>query len=160
MNAPDLDPPCTQPKPTGYGGACRVDPDDSQMESKDDDSYDLQVAKPKRKCNGKMEWTLMKRWVTGEKAEMEQEDIERELFELAREWMSVSKLRKLPGQGNRCCSVEAVSRVPKAEGCYTCAIVSMPIEAPMRMFGRNPYHGGRRLDAARSVRRAQCKQSR
>ena len=28
------------------------------MESEDDDSYDLQVAKPKRKWNGKMEWTL------------------------------------------------------------------------------------------------------
>ena len=44
-----------------------------------------------------MEWTLMKRWVTGDKAEMEQEDIDRELFELAREWMGVSKLRKIPG---------------------------------------------------------------
>ncbi len=35
--------------------------------------------------------------MTGEKAEMDQEDIDRELFELAREWMAVSKLRKLPG---------------------------------------------------------------
>jgi hypothetical protein len=39
----------------------------------------------------------MKRWVTSKKAEMDQEDIDRELFELAREWMAVSKLRKLPG---------------------------------------------------------------
>jgi hypothetical protein len=39
----------------------------------------------------------MKRWVTGEKVEMEQEDVDRELFELASESMSVSKLRKLPG---------------------------------------------------------------
>jgi hypothetical protein len=82
MNAPDPDPPCTPPKLTGNGGACRVDPD-GQMESEDDDSDDLQVAKPKWKGNGRMEWTLMKRWVTGEKAEMEQEDIDRELFELA-----------------------------------------------------------------------------
>ncbi len=98
MNAPDPDPPCTPPKPTGNGGACRVDPD-GQMEPEDDDSYDLQVAKPKRKWNGRMQWTLMKRWVTGEKAEMEQEDIDRELFELAHEWMSVSKhqVRNLPG---------------------------------------------------------------
>ncbi len=44
-----------------------------------------------------MEWTLIKRWVPGEKAEMEQDDIDSELFELAREWMSVSKLRMLPG---------------------------------------------------------------
>ncbi len=56
----------------------------------------LQVAKPKRKWNGSMEWTLMKRWVTGEKAEMGQEDIDRKLYELAREWMAVSKLRKFP----------------------------------------------------------------
>ena len=99
MNAPDPDPPCTPPKSTGNGGdrgAGRVDPD-GHMESKDDDSDDLQVAKPKRKWNGKMEWTLMKRWVTGEKAEMEQEDTDRELFKLGREWMAVSKLRKLPG---------------------------------------------------------------
>ena len=96
MNAPDPEPPCTPPKSTGNGGAGRVDPD-GQMESDDDDSDAQQVAKPKRKWNGKMEWTLMKRWVTGEKAEMDQEDIDRELFELAREWMAVSKLRKLPG---------------------------------------------------------------
>ncbi len=95
IKAPDPDPPCTPPKSTGNGGAGRVNPD-GQMESGDDDSYDLQVAKPKWKWNGKMEWTLMKQWVTGQKAEMEQEDIDRELFELAREWMAVSKLRKIP----------------------------------------------------------------
>ncbi len=33
----------------------------------------------------------------------------------------------------------------------------MPMQAPMWIFGRNPQHGGRRLDAARSVRIAQCK---
>jgi hypothetical protein len=59
----------------GLAPACRVDPD-GQMESEDDDSDDMQVDKPKRKSNGKMEWTLMKRWITGEKAEMEQEDSE------------------------------------------------------------------------------------
>jgi hypothetical protein len=79
MNAPDPDPPCTLPKSTGNGGADRVDPD-GQMESEDDDSDDLQVAKPKRKWNGKM-----RQWMTGQKAEMEQEGIDRELFELARE---------------------------------------------------------------------------
>ncbi len=84
MNAPDPDPPCTPPKSTANGGAGRVDPD-GQMESEDDDSDHLQVAKLKGKWNGKMEWTLMKRWVTGEKAEMEQEDVDIDLFELARE---------------------------------------------------------------------------
>jgi hypothetical protein len=132
MNAPDPDPPCTQPKSTGNGGAGRVDPD-GQMESKDDASDDLQVAKPKLKWNGKMEWTPMKRWATGQKAEMEQEDIDRELFEFACEWMAVSIVQaqedSLPCcKGNRRCSVQAVS---KAEGCDTCPIVSMPIEAQM-----------------------------
>jgi hypothetical protein len=141
-NKADPDPPCTPPKPTGSGGACRVDPD-GLVESEEDDSNDLQVAKPRRKWNGSMERTLMKGWVTGEKAAMEQKDIDRELFELAREWMTVSKLRKLPCcKGNQCCSVEAVSRVPKAEGCNTCPIVLMPIEAQMLMFGRNQHHGG------------------
>jgi hypothetical protein len=45
INALDPDPPCTLPKQTGNGGACQVDPD-GQMESEDDDSDDLQVAKP------------------------------------------------------------------------------------------------------------------
>jgi hypothetical protein len=43
----------------------------------------------------------MKRWVTGEKAEMDSEDIELELFELARDWMSQSKLKKLPGHQSK-----------------------------------------------------------
>ncbi len=45
MNALNPDPPCTPPKQTGNGGAGRVDPD-GKMESKDDDSDDLQVAEP------------------------------------------------------------------------------------------------------------------
>ena len=65
------------------------------MESEDDDSDDLQVVKPKRKRNGKMEWTLTKRWVTGEKAEMEQEDIERELFGIAKK-TDVALWKQLP----------------------------------------------------------------
>jgi hypothetical protein len=32
--------------------------------------------------------------------------------------------------------------IPKAEWCDTCPILLVPIEAPMRMFGRNPHHGG------------------
>jgi len=44
-----------------------------------------------------MRCTLMKRWVTGGRAEMDQEDIDNELFQLAREWMEGFKLRKHPG---------------------------------------------------------------
>jgi hypothetical protein len=67
----------------------------------------------------------MKRWVTGEEEEMEQEDIDRVLFKLGREWMSVSKLRKLPAHVVKETDV-AVLRVPKTQGYYTCPIVSMP----------------------------------
>jgi hypothetical protein len=34
----------------------------------------------------------MKRRLTGERVEIDQEDIDRELFELAREWTAVSKI--------------------------------------------------------------------
>jgi hypothetical protein len=43
---------------------------------------------------------MIKRWVTGhgKQAEMDQNDIDRELVELARDWMDVSKLKKLSGR--------------------------------------------------------------
>ena len=44
------------------------------------------------------EYVLMKTWVTGEKAVMEEEDIQMELFDLARAWMNDSLLFKVPGQ--------------------------------------------------------------
>ncbi len=47
----------------------------------------------------------MKRWVTGEKAKMDSEDIERGLFELARDWMSQSKLKKLPDHQSKSTNV-------------------------------------------------------
>jgi hypothetical protein len=50
---------------------------------------------------GRFASTLIKRWVTGEKAEMEPQDIERELFKLARDWMPQSKLKILPGHQSR-----------------------------------------------------------
>ncbi len=55
-----------------------------------------------------MEFTLIEQWTTGETAE---QDFERGLFEVARDWMSQSKFKKLPGpsgKANRCCSVETV----------------------------------------------------
>ena len=96
MNAPDENPPCTPVKATGNGGAGRVDPD-TENDSDLEDSGQEDVSKTKRKWNGRAEYTLLKKWVIGEEAEMESEDIDRELFELAREWMAVSKLKKLPG---------------------------------------------------------------
>ena len=100
MNAPDADPPCTPPRPTGNGGASHSE-SDGQMDSENDSDGDLQDSKKKRKYRGSREYTLMKRWVTGDKAEMDPDDIERELFELARDWMSQSKLKKLPGHQSK-----------------------------------------------------------
>ena len=42
----------------------------------------------------------MKQWVTGERAEMEPDDIDSEMFELAREFMNASKLKKLPSHNH------------------------------------------------------------
>ncbi len=42
------------------------------------------------------EYELVKRWVTGERAVQPEDDIERELFEEARELMHLSGLKKLP----------------------------------------------------------------
>ncbi len=129
MNAPDPEPPCTPPKSIGNDWAGRVDPD-GQMESDDNDSDAQQVAKPRRKWNGKMEWTLMKRLVTGEKAEMEQEDIDRELFELAREWMAVSKLRKLPGHVAKETNValwKQFREYPKRKGAILVRLLRCPL---------------------------------
>ena len=50
-----------------------------------------------RKWNGKGDYTCIKRWVTGDEAMQDEEDIQRELFEHARDWMEASKLRKTPG---------------------------------------------------------------
>jgi hypothetical protein len=95
MNARDKEPPCTPPRPTGNGGADYSESDD-QMDSENESDEDLQASKKKRKYHGSREYTLMKRWATGEKAKMDSEDIERGLFELARDWMSQSKFKKLP----------------------------------------------------------------
>jgi hypothetical protein len=78
MNDRDEEPPCTLPRPSGNGGA----ESNGAMDSDEDSDEELQVAKKKRTLNGRREFTLIKRWVTSKKTEMDSEDIERELFEL------------------------------------------------------------------------------
>ncbi len=75
MNAPEAVPPCTPPKATGNGGAGRVDPD-GQMNYDLEDSDEPQSAMSKRKWNSRESWTMINRWVTGEQAEMDQDDID------------------------------------------------------------------------------------
>ena len=95
MNAPGENPPCTPVKVTGNGGAGRVDPD-TENDSDEDDFGEDSDRKKKRKWNGRLQYRIIKQWVTGDRAVMDSEDIDRELFELARDFMSASKLKKLP----------------------------------------------------------------
>ena len=62
MNALDDDPPRTPTKPTGNGGACRVDPDGENDSNEQDSDEDLDApsAKTKKKWNGKTNYRLMK----------------------------------------------------------------------------------------------------
>lgn len=78
MNARDEDPvrTVTLTKQTGNGRVGLVDLDgESDSDSEDSDYHP--GGKASRKWNGKAEHTLIKRWVTGENAEMEPEDIDR-----------------------------------------------------------------------------------
>ena len=72
--------------------------DDEEMNSRSEltDEQSVERTGPGRKCVGKADFTLIKCWVTGDRAEMEQEDIERELYELARDFMEASGIKKLP----------------------------------------------------------------
>ena len=68
-----------------------------EKEVEDDEADDESRNKPKRKYKGYTVFEVIKKWVTGERATEEQEDIDRAIFELAREFMSASGLKKIPG---------------------------------------------------------------
>jgi hypothetical protein len=71
----------------------------AELEESDDEGFGTDEPpddRSRRKWNGKAEFELVKRWVTGERAELEPEDIQREMFEIARDFMTQSKLKKLP----------------------------------------------------------------
>ena len=68
-----------------------------EKEVEDDEADDESRTKPKRKYKGYTVFEVIKKWITGERATVEQEDIDREIFELARDFMSASGLQKVPG---------------------------------------------------------------
>jgi hypothetical protein len=70
----------------GDGGAGRVEQDGKTVTK--NESEDESPSKKRRKRNGLAQFTLLKRWVTGERAEMEEGDINREMYELARKWIA------------------------------------------------------------------------
>jgi hypothetical protein len=95
MNTPSLDDAlCTPTKSTANDGAGADNHNDS-TESENSSDSDLPPTKQKTRRTP-LDYVLIKQWVTGEKASMEEEDIENEMFNAARDYMSVSLLRKLP----------------------------------------------------------------
>ena len=79
---------------TGNDGA-GADDQNGSTESENSSDFDLPQAKQKRRRTP-LDYVLIKEWVTGEKAVMDEEDIEHEMFNAARDFMSASLLRKLP----------------------------------------------------------------
>ena len=93
-NVRSVDPPCIPTKSTGNDGAGADNHNDS-TESEISSDSDLPLTKQKTR-RAPLDYVLIKEWVTGEKSSMEEEDIENEMFNAARDYMSVSLLRKLP----------------------------------------------------------------
>ena len=76
--------------------AIRVVPDDDEQELESEGNEEVDNDKRRRKWNGRGDYRLVKRWVTGECAEMEDADIHKEIFDLARSFMEESKLKTIP----------------------------------------------------------------
>ena len=72
----------------------------TQPESENSSDSDLPQAKQKRR-RAPLDYVLIKHWVTGEKAVMEEEDIDNEMFNEARAFTSASLLRTLPGHKSK-----------------------------------------------------------
>ncbi len=68
------------------GEAGRVEPDGKTVT--ENESEDETPSKKRRKCIGSAQITLLTRWVPDKRAEMEEVDINSEMYELARNWMA------------------------------------------------------------------------
>jgi hypothetical protein len=87
--------PVTPTKLTRNDGASY---DNSDAELPLTQSHEEEEERPKQNRKRVVaEYELVKRWVIGEQAVLCEEDIERELFEEARELMHLSRLKNLPG---------------------------------------------------------------
>ncbi len=92
---PESPNPVTPTKPPRNDGA-GYDNSDAEFPLTQSDQEEEERSKQKRK-RVIAEYEAVKRWVTGERAVQPADDIERELFEEARESMHLSGLKKLPG---------------------------------------------------------------
>jgi hypothetical protein len=93
---PDAPDPVTPTKSLRNYGARHDNPDaeSSSAESNDDQGEEEKPVAPKKRTRALAQYVLVKRWITGERAEMDDEDVENQLFEEARELMQISRLKK------------------------------------------------------------------
>ena len=66
--------------PPENDGAGHAESDDDRVSTEDDDDAELQLPVKKKRNITTASYVDVKRWVTGDRAEMPEEDIERELF--------------------------------------------------------------------------------
>ena len=88
---PDAPDPVTPTKSLRNYGAQHDNPDaeSSSAESDEDQGEEEEPVAPKKRTRVLAQYVPVKRWITGERAEMDDEDIENQLFEEARELMQL-----------------------------------------------------------------------
>jgi hypothetical protein len=62
---------------------------DISKSENDSDGEDFEESSLHDDGMNRSDYTLLKTWVTGDKATLEEEDIQMEMFDIARSWMSV-----------------------------------------------------------------------
>ncbi len=86
---PEPEHPVTPTKPTCNAGASHADPDAEGRETESDWEEDL-GAKKRRPPRHVLKYVVVKRWVTGDRAEMDEDAIRSELETEMRELMELS----------------------------------------------------------------------
>ena len=78
MNIPAPEPPCT-PTKTAENDGTRAN---AATESESSSDSDMEMTKKRKKTRGPRfaEWTVIKRWITGDLVVMQEEDIDREML--------------------------------------------------------------------------------
>jgi len=96
---PDAPDPVTPTKSLRNYGARHehLDAENPSDETDEDQGEEEEPVAPKKRTRVLAQYVLVEQWITGERAEMDDEDIENQLFEEARELMQLSRLKKLPG---------------------------------------------------------------
>ncbi len=92
MQHPDPPEPVTPTKSPGNHGAGHDNTEAERFSSEsDDDQGEVEEpVAPKKRTRVIAQHVQVKRWVTGERAELDDEDIEQDLFEEARQLMQLS----------------------------------------------------------------------